>query len=253
MNNKFIVTLMLTFLLPIISWGDGSIRYGFVSRDVTAFVIKKQQKPLEDALHQFVHFAVFESDLLMQQFVHEHPKDLALLYVKVTNVPLIKQQKDWKSLMVVNDIDAETHRLSKDYKMYIVTAKKASIKSLADLHDKTLVYYNKDSVSNYIAVRNMLQKQHIQNIHWVKALDWKQAIKMIDDGKADAMGLWHMHYIYHDKRANFKVIAEQRIQNPQIFVNQRQLTTSQIKVIKNVLKSFYDNPANLQVPETVAS
>ena len=237
--------------LPTISWADASIHYGFVSRETTELIIKKQQKPLEDALHQSVHFVAFKSDALMKQFVHKHSNDLMLLYVKKSAAASIKQQKGWKSLMVVNDVDAETHRLSKNYKMYVVVTKNSAIKRVSDFNNKTFVYYNKDSISNYIAVQKMLQKQHVQNVHWIKAADWKQAIKMLADGKADAMGLWNTHYIYHDKKADFKLITEQPIENPQIFVNQRQLTASQIKIIKQVLKSFYDNPVNLKLPETL--
>ena len=95
---------------------------------------------------------------------------------------------NWKKIAQLLERNPATHKLSNTYSSYLITGEKSNIKNLDDLANKTIVYFNTDSVSSYIAIKQLLAEKKITSIHWIKARTVTEALSMVAAGKAMLWG-----------------------------------------------------------------
>ncbi len=96
----------------------------------------------------------------------------------------------WQPILTVLSKDKNTSNFIPTYSSYALVAKKSSMAGLDDLANKTIVFYNKDSLSNYQAPQKLITEHHIQNVRWKEAKNLDEALSMVAQGRADVVWCW---------------------------------------------------------------
>ena len=171
--------------------------------------------------------------------VQKNPNLLTFMYIKDQFLPEAERIPHWSALAQVLTIDPETHRQSKTFSSYLITAKNSKINDLTDLSGKTVTYYDAESNSDYIAVKQLFANKKITGVHWIKANDLKQAFTLVESGKADVLGTWHQLFMNNPNKDHFKVIYTiSNLANPVFFVNTSELNSDEIKRVKAQLEQI---------------
>ncbi len=201
--------------------------------------IQHEVNAIQTALNKPVKLQMFSSYKDELSAVKKNPDSLTFMYIKEHFIPDATTIPHWNSVAQVLSLDPKTHRQSKTFSAYLLAAKKSKIHNLTDLSDKTFVYYNAESTSNYLAVKQLLADKKITGVHWIKANDFKEAYTMVESGKADVLGTWHQFFMSHQNINNFKVIyAIPDLANPVFFANTSELDSDEIKQVKAQLEQI---------------
>ena len=199
--------------------------------------IQHEINAIQTALGRPLKLQIFSNYKDELSAVQENPDLLTFMYIKDQFIPDAAKIPHWGSVAQVLTLAPNTHRQSKTFSAYLITAKNSKINNLTDLSNKTVTYYDAESSSNYLAVKQLLADQKITGVHWIKANDLKQAFTMVESGKADVLSTWHQFFMNNQNKNNFKVIYTiPNLANPVFFANTSELNPDEIKRVKAQLE-----------------
>jgi ABC-type phosphate/phosphonate transport system substrate-binding protein len=241
-----IIAILGFSLISNVSFASQEIIYGVIQKHTTLEVIKNFQMEelalIKSALNKPVKLKIYTSFKDVMKAINKNPDQLSLIYVKHFVIPELAKYKQWQGIAQVLSTDPSTHKLSATHSSYLITSKNSSISKLDDLSNKTVVYYNEESASDYLAVKKLIFDHKIHNVKWIKAKDINSAHTMIKTGKADVMGEWHYKA---NNENNFKVIYKiNDLQNPWFYANTKNLSTDDINKLKEALKTINPDTHN---------
>lgn len=164
--------------------------------------------------------------------------EIGIAYVKsVPAAQVMKDNPQIKRIATAISADPVTGKKSATYSSYILTANDSSIKSIKDLNNKTIAYFDPYSASNYVALKKKLKQEGI-NVKWLKVPSAHAAYEAVATHKAAAVGMWDYFHTQHPEKNKFKIIGKiSGLQHPSILINTQVISPAvEKKIIHNLDK-----------------
>lgn len=233
---------VILFLVTSLSFGANSLVYGIVGVNPLPLLKKlhaDEIKVLQTATKESVTSKSYPSHMALIQAIEQSPNYLSFVFVKPVLNPSMAKLKSWKRVAQVLEVDPGNSKVKNTYNAYVIVEKNSNISRMNDLANKTVVYYDDQSVSNYIVFKQVLANKHINGVRWVKAKNVGSALQMIKSGKADAMSIWHNLFLSQHNTKSFKIIDKiNNLTTSSLYVNSNTLSAQQIANIKQLLKTI---------------
>jgi ABC-type phosphate/phosphonate transport system substrate-binding protein len=241
MIKKFILSFIwITVCVAQPSIASKPLFYGIVAENAPSHMLtqfrKAEMHAIQAAIRAPVKLMAFKSYKDELVAVKKNPNMLTFLYAKQVIIPSIAKLHNWVKIAEVLALDPDTHRYSNTHRAYLITAKNSTITKLDDLSNKTIVFYNTESASNYIAINQVLADNDVKNVHWVKAKNAEQAYGLVASGKADAVSSWQYLFSTSKLKDSFKIIyVINQLPNPVLYANSNHLSDDDIHKVKTAL------------------
>lgn len=237
MFKKFIACTTLFLALASTA---APVHYGLIAPSHSTPMLNELRKTevqaIQNTLHEPVQLQIFSTDADALNNLKDHPNELTLIYAKQSLVPQIQQQGNWKKIAQLLEFNPSSNTFSTTYSAYLVASKKSNVNHLSDLTNKKIAFFNKNSESNYEAVKQLLDEQKL-SVQWIQAKDLSDALSMVATGKADAAGVWSYYFTHAKDKGKLKVLYKIKgLQNPTLYGNANNLHAEDIKAIQNALK-----------------
>ncbi len=247
MYTKIIVAFILALVgISHNCYAEQPLLYGAISHNRGSHVLDKLHQQEAKAINQ-----VFKKELFIKyfsgmpealKFINYQPNKLAFFYAKEEMISKLKNLPNWHEVAQVCSMNPDNKQCSNTYSSYILTSTNAPISTLGELRNKTLVYYNEESLSNYIALKKLLDAKKIVPVHWLKANSLEEALRLVSSNKADAIGVWDYLFPSISTNQEFKIIYKiSNLINPVLFANTNLIDPSNIEKIGRILKQKGEN------------
>jgi len=201
------------------------------------------QQELSQATHAHVSIVRYKD-------MHKMAHDLAdgkigLAYLKkIPESMAHKKNKDVQTILVAVTKNPQTGHNQTTHDDYVVIKKDSGIQSLKALDNKTMVYWNKFSVSNYGVLQQMLAKESV-HVHWLKVASEAAAYQAVMKNKAQAFGVWDYFYETSPHRDQLKILATfKHMDNPVIAMNTAVVSSELKQSIQNQMANAH-GPLNV--------
>ena len=222
---------------------DQTIKFGvptlpYASKATNADNYNVIQQELSQATHAHVSIVRYKD---MHKMAHDLAEGkIGLAYIKkIPESMAHKESKNVQTILVAVTKNLQTGHNQTTHDDYVVIKKDSGIQSLKALDNKTMVYWNKSSVSNYGVIQQMLTKESV-HVHWLKVASVEAAYQAVHKNKAQAFGVWDYFYETSPHRDQLKILATfKHMDNPVISMNTAVVSSELKQAIQNQMANAH--------------